>query len=472
MDHQRQIADIALEIDPDTGEFAYSQIIVIGPRQVTGKTELILPILTHRCLGVGGALGPQRVVYMAQTVEAARQKWRDVHVPRLQTSAFRDYFSARLRTAAEAIMWSNGSIWFPSGAGQGATGSIGDTLDLGVIDEAWARKDHRMELGLLPTMMTRRNSQLWICSMIPGLSLRQPGEWPYLKQKLDMGRELVESDVRSGVAFFEFSAPRDSDPGDPATWRSCMPGLRDPDHPEAFHTAREEKILAAFRSLPLVDFCAEYLGWPPDGSITTKWKLIPREMWMSCFDPVSEINGRPAMAIEISEDRTRAYIGVAGTRDDGNWHIEVIEPGGQIAPITANVAWVEPRVLELVEQWKPVTVVIDPRRPANSLIPALRRRRIDVTTPNQNQIAGGCAQFLDATGASDTPSAERVFHLGQPELDDALAHAKKLDLGEGTFTIVRRGSSADLGAAYSVILAMLGYAQKGFKKFPAPDIFA
>src|SRR5258705_8686404 len=116
MPHQRDIADVAFEIDPATGYLAYSQVIVIGPRQATGKTELALPVMVHRCTGFDAALstwvrqnlgvkvnppGPQRVLYTAQTADDARKKWRDIHFERLRASDYyrpRQQFTARLTT--------------------------------------------------------------------------------------------------------------------------------------------------------------------------------------------------------------------------------------------------------------------------------------------------------------------------------------------------------------------------------------
>ena len=157
MPHQRAIVDVALELDPESGLLAYSEVVVIGPRQATGKTELLLPVMTHRCVGFDQSLtgwirqalgvvlplpGPQRVVYTAQTADEARKKWRDIHVARLEASSFRRSFTPRLRLNAEAMMWRNGSMWLPAST-TGKTAGTGDTLDMAVVDEAWSRPDSR-----------------------------------------------------------------------------------------------------------------------------------------------------------------------------------------------------------------------------------------------------------------------------------------------------------------------------------------
>jgi hypothetical protein len=463
--HQRYIADVALELDPDTGLLAYSEVVVIGPRQVTGKTELLLPIMTHRCTGFDDAFtrwvraefgpdvpepGPQRVVYTAQNADKAREKWRDVHLQRLMKSRYRKDFHARLQRNTEAFIWRNGSMWSPSST-TAKTAGTGDTLDLPVIDEAWAQPDSRTEVGLRPAMLTRDWRQMWIMSMIPGLSRAAPGSWPYLAHKRQVGRARVEADVRYGTAFFDYAAADGLDPADPDTWWSCMPALG--------HTVSERAVREDFDVMDLVEFQAEYLGWEPLAS-TPRWTLISQDTWSGLRDRGSVIEGRPALAVEISDDRKQAVIGAAGRRWDGNWHIEVIEPGHKVAAGVVGPDWLLPRVLELVKEQKPCTVVIDPSRPAASLIVPLKNRGVDVTTPNQREVAGACGRFYDSTGEEQSdPDADpvRVYHLGQPELDRSLAGARKLDVGNGAFVFVKKGGGSEIINLYSAVLAMHGH---------------
>lgn len=454
MPHQQHIADVALEIDPDTGLLAYSRVVVIGPRQVTGKTELLLPVMTHRCIGFEHA-GPQRVLYTAQTADDARKKWRDVHLARLgKSKVLRALYTARLTQNKEALFWRNGSMWYP-GSTTGKTGGTGDSLDLGIIDEAWSRPDNRTELGMRPTMLTRDWAQLWILSMIPGLSRALPGTWPYLRDQRRMGRARVNAGVRRGTAFFDFAAADGMDPGDPGTWWSCMPGLG--------YTVTEDKVRDDYVDLPLVDFCAEYLSWEPVETVP-KWTLIKEQTWANRLDVESEIAGRPALGVEFSEDREHAWIGAAGRRTDGGLHVEVVEPGFKVRADVVGVTWCEPRLVELVAEQDPSVVVIDPARPARSLIVPLRNRGINVLTPNQGDSAGACGRFFDATGeiredavgGEDVYDGPLLFHLGQLELDRALGQARRLELGGGAFTFVKRGQSAELGPLYSVVLALHG----------------
>lgn len=488
MPHQREIADVGLEIDPATGELAYSQVVVIGPRQVTGKTELLLPVLTHRCVGFDRALADwvrrelgmavpvpdaQRVMYTTQTADKARARWRDVHVPRLESSGFRRQFTVRKQRNFEAIMWRNGSTWSPE-ATTSKTGGTGDSVDVAVIDEAWSRPNSRTELGLRPAMLTRWSRQLWIASMIPGLSRCRPGEWPYLAAKRQLGRARVEAGSTNGVAFFDFTAPEGWDPGDPVTWRTCMPAL-------VHGTVGEQAVRDDFESgMPLVDFCAEYLGWEPMETMP-RWTLLPQIVWDERCDPGSAIVGAPALAVEFSDDRQQAWIGAAGWRDDGHYHVEVIEPGGDVPDTVRGVDWTERRVPELVARHHPCAVVIGARRPASSLVVPLRNRGIEVLTPGLGEVAAASGRFFDATGAQrpdpdagqGEPPADdglRVHHLGQDVLDRALASARRYDLGSGGFVFVGKGAPAAVLPLNTVVLALHGLLVKG-PPMPEPDIF-
>jgi hypothetical protein len=483
MPHQRLIADIALEIDPATGRLAYSQVIVIGPRQATGKTELLLPVMTHRCTGfdesltrwvrehLGIALAPpgsQRVLYTAQTADDARKKWRDVHLERLRASSYfrpRPQFSARLTTNKEALLWRNGSAWSP-GSTTGKTGGTGDTLDLGVIDEAWSRTDARTELGMLPAMMTRGDwRQLWVTSMIPGISRAAPGTWSYLAGKRRVGRELVAAGVKSGVALFDFTAAEDADPDDPATWFSCMPGLG--------RTVGLEVVAADHATWTAegnaVDFQAEYLGWAPKETVA-RWGLLARQVWeVDRMDPTSSIVGDVALGIEVSEDRRQAWIGAAGRRADRDWHVEVIEPGYLIPEGTVGIDWVVRRVVAVVLAQDVCTIVVDKRRPAFALVATLRaaldqagRPDLKILTPDQAEMGAACGRFYDAAGGVRGGEAAQVpavglWHLGQRALSDAVAQARRFELGIGAFVFVKRGQSGDIGPLYAVVEAMHGH---------------
>lgn len=453
---QNLVADVGLELKPN-GLPAYHTVVIVVERQ-QGKTELLLPWMTHRSTGFDG---PQRILYTTQTASKAREKWEDIHVARLQASPYASLFTVRLRLNAEAIMWANGSMWSP-GSTTAKTGGTGDSLDLGVIDEAWSRPDNRTELGMRPAMLTRPKRQLVIASMVPGPTRAKTVDSAYLRQWIQIGRARVRAGMTEGIAYFEWSARLGMDPGDPATWWSCMPALG--------WTITEDTVRGDYETMvaagELGDFEAEYLGWWPQDRKPT-WTMVRELTWQGLEDPTSEAVGSVALTLDMDPEHTQAWICAAGKRADGDWHVEVLEPGQEIPEGTPGADWAERRLLDIVDRNAVCAVVIDPRSGAapaiQSLRPKLAERGVPLLTPSTVDVAQACGRFYDAMGEKAAPAADgerpvRVRHLNQPELNRALAGARKLESPTyGTFIFARVGNAISISPLYGVTLAMHGY---------------
>jgi phage terminase large subunit-like protein len=95
----------------------------------------------------------------------------------------------------------------------------GAQADTGVLDEAFAYVDDRLEQAMKPAMVARPQPQLWI------VSTAGTEDSLYLNEKIDDGRMRAAAEQTSSVAYFEWSAPEDADPGAEDTWFGCMPAL-------------------------------------------------------------------------------------------------------------------------------------------------------------------------------------------------------------------------------------------------------
>src|SRR5262249_52482267 len=137
--------------------------------------------------------------------------------PRIRFSPLARLVDIRKGYGSEAFVLENGSmIMLASGT---EASDHGDTLHLGVIDEAWAQRDATIEQALKPAMLTVADAQLWIVSTA-GTEFSA-----YFRGKVEEGRARCETGAIGSSAYFGYSAPDDADPGDPATWRACMPAL-------------------------------------------------------------------------------------------------------------------------------------------------------------------------------------------------------------------------------------------------------
>jgi hypothetical protein len=468
--HQQYIADVAGEIDPDTGYLAYSEVIIIGPRQATGKTELLLPVMTHRCTGFGDALatwvrrelghdvvkpGKQRVLYTAQRAEDARQKWRDIHVGRLEESVFKSKIDVRKRLAAEQITWPNGSTWSP-GAATKRAGGTGDTLDLAIIDEAWSREDSSTELGLRPAMLTRDWAQFWVTSMIPGISRSLPGSWPYLFSKRQNGRARVKAGSTRGMAYFEFAADDRLDPGAESTWWTALPGLG--------HTVSPRKIREDFETMiaagNLVDFCAEYLGWVPK-STAARWAVVGEPTWQALGIPATrEAYQDPvAFGVDATPNQSAASIGMAARTVLDDTFVEHIDtrPG---------LNWVIPAMVKLADENSTCGIGIAAHGPAASIIEPLERALLDANVDcpilimQGPEVSKACRQFYLETGEVGEIDTEddsfdvnrRIVHINQKELTSSVATAEKYEFGD-EWRWQRKGTGGDASPLYAVTLA-------------------
>jgi phage terminase large subunit-like protein len=431
MPWQRHVADVALEIDPDTGRLAYDEIGLTVPRQ-SGKSTLILAKAVHRATASGFFGTRQRLVYTAQTRNKAREKWEEDYAADLKASRT---FGSKIRPH-----FGNGNehIRFPNGSRFGIEANTekaghGSTLDEAYIDEAFAQADNRLEQAFRPAMITRPNTQLWWVSTAGWLD----GS-PYLLDKVTRGRQQAEMGMRDGLAYFEWSAPDDADVEDREAWRACMPAL-DVVRPDGSGIT-ERAIEAELRAMSdtLNDFRRAYLNqWVLKDAPDTETP-VDMQQWAE-LEHLEQTRPSPvAFSVEVSNDRKWSSIGLAGRRTDGNDHLQIVQAA-------RGTGWVAKRLAELEAQWKPVATIVNASAPAASLIPAIEAAGVHITKVTNTDYALACAMFADAVAEGT------VRHSAQPQVTASLAAARKLRSGQ-TFTF----HGDDIAPLRAVVLALFG----------------
>lgn len=444
MEWQQHVADVILEVDPATGRLVYDEWILTVPRQ-SGKSTFILAKFVHR----GSAtkfFGPrQRLVYTAQTRAKAREKWEEDYASELEQSRrFRAKINVHKGNGNEHIRFQNGSR-FGIEANTEKAGH-GGTLDEAFIDEAFAQVDNRLEQAFGPAMITRANKQLGVVSTAGWIDAS-----PYLLDKVTMGRRLVADDVRSGTAYFEWSAADDADPADENVWLGCMPAVHRPDcsprckaHTVTLAAIRAEHLKAQ-RSGKISDFCRAYLN---------QWKRKPREAeetalgnWGACV--LREPIGLPipgAIGVAVSMDREWASIGSAGLLPDGRLlvgkaqRIDLLDEGQGKSHLLAEVS--------RIQQWWGCAVVIDEKGPAGDLIEDFEAAGVKVTKANLNYYIDACADMCDHV------RDRTLVYIADPEgdLDNAALAARWREVGDRR-VFGRKQSDGDISMLEAVTLA-------------------
>ena len=424
---QHYVANTAGEIDPVTGRLVYGLVTLTLPRQ-NGKTTLTVPVMTHRCL----AWKRQVVLYAAQTREEALKKLQRDHEPLLRETPYSDRFITSWNNNAPGLTWDNGSHWGVTSTTK--TAGHGPTLHMGVLDEAWAQKDNRVEAAWLPAMLTT-DSQMWI------ISTAGNADSQYFHDRIDQGRELVASGSRQDIAHFEWSADEKADPFDPATWYSCMPALG--------HTVTEAKIRGA--QLAMVkepgEFARAYCNIR-QGTGEAVAGPIDMAAWESSAHPRSRLadTARLAVGVEVDVDQAYASVVIVGLRADGRMHVEMTRHD-------RGTAWVVPYLLDRRPRWHPIGIGVDLGGPAGSLRSELAAA-FELWKPSAADDFASRAALLTVPTVRDYVQASgelvaaleagRLVHLGaemQPPLTRAAAGAGKRPVGDA-WAFARRGNAS------------------------------
>lgn len=410
MPWQRLVADVGCEVDPATGLPAYREVIVTVPRQ-NGKTTIVLAFELERAL-----LWPtlQKVAYTAQTGSDARKKLLDDQVPVIERSPLGASIDRVVRAAGnESIVFRTGSRIDVLNSSESA--GHGRTIDLAILDETFADIDDRREQALLPAMTTRAAAQLVT------VSTAGTDASAYLRRKVDAGRAAVEAGERSGIAYFEWSAPDGADPDDPATWWGCMPALG--------HTITEKVVAHARQTMTDGEFRRSYLNqWTRSDE-----RVIPLDVWQRCAVEVAPA-GRLTFGVAVHPDRSTAAVAVC----DEHSRVELIEhrPG---------VGWVTDRVAELAKRHDG-QVVVEHYGPASGVGSDLERAGVRVVRLASRDVAQACSGLFDAI------VEDRVKIRPHVGLDAAAAAVRKKQTGS-SWVWGRSDSGVDVCPLEAVTMA-------------------
>jgi phage terminase large subunit-like protein len=262
MPWQHEWNALVTELGPD-GRLVYRQGVLEVMRQ-QGKTVDLLSMMVTRGLRRPGT----QIAYAAQTRLDARKRLLDSWWPRIKRSRLGPpLIDVRRGSGSEALLFQNGSMLaLISGT---ETSGHGDSLDLAVIDEAWAHQDDHVEQAVRPTLMTTAGQLLVV-------SAAGTEKSPYFRAKVEDGRARAEMGVTDTACYVGYSFADDEDPADPATWRRRMPALG--------ITVTEETVQADLELMGLPEFRRAYgCQWPDVAK--PGWDVIGEDAWTAAAVP-------------------------------------------------------------------------------------------------------------------------------------------------------------------------------------------
>ena len=165
--------------------------------------------------------------------------------------------------------------------------------------------------------------------------------------------------------------------------------------------------------------------------------VVPLSTWSSLTDQFSAPGDDIVLSFDSTPDASRSSISIASKRADGRVHVELVanEDG---------VAWLVPRIKQLVRDHTPRIVCCDAKSPAANIINELGMQVRELGTADAGKHYAG---FV-------TACTEGVLvHREDPQLTTALTGAVRRPLGDA-FAWSRRNSSIDVSPIVSVSMAL------------------
>lgn len=435
---QRDVIYDAMSVDAVTGLWSTPRVAVSVPRQ-NGKGAIIEAIELAFLFGVFG--DAELLIHSAHEFKTAQNGFQRLllffeTVPELARA--REEGRVKIGTAAarEFITMDGRTVRFlarSKGSGRGFS------ADILILDEAQELAEE-VFAAILPTVSARPNPQIWLFGTPPSPTMN--GE--VFTRFRDSA--LTGEDVR--LAYFEWSVTDDCDFAEPATWILA--------NPAAPHRITIDAIRDEYFSMDEDTFCRERLGmWDGLASL----RVIPDDVWNALASESADPSGRVVFAIDVSPDRSRASIAVAGRLGDDRISVQVIEN-------RRGTGWVAFRVAELAARWPTAAVILDSGGPAASLLPDLKRARVRrVKTFSTREVVQACGFFydlavgvpagVDIAGNPTEAIPARLAHPDQPILNDALAAARKRPLGDA-WAWHRKDATTDITPLVAVTFAAFG----------------
>lgn len=465
---QRWFLIHAFELLP-SGRFRFRVIVLLVARQ-NGKSTLswLIALWFMYVRAVGMVLGT------AQDLDVAEEIWSMAVEVATDDEANPDLADEVVKVVEtngkKELRLANGARYKCKAtsrrAGRGFTG------DLIMLDELREHQSWQAWSAITKTTMTRPDAVVLGLSnagdatsvvlrhlrKIAHLALGDP-DGVYAEDDVVLDVEPVDDDdepiaqdrYEDRVGLFEWSAPPGCDVWDIDGWAQANPSMNRPN-------GIEQATLAGFCSTdPEWEYRIECLCQWADGAVEGPF---PPGSWAAGVDPLSAIPEQAPVqyAVDVSADRTTAYIAAAGPREDGLWHVEVLAA-------RAGTDWVKAWFKERATAETPMRVAVQARgAPATALIPDLDGlEHVDVVEWGGVDLGNGTAWLydqvkksrpadLDKHGPDDVGAGLR--HLPQPVLDVAAAQAIPKILSDGGMAWDRVRSPVDIAPLVAVTAAL------------------
>lgn len=443
MPWQQYVYDVFGEVDPATGIRVYREGYLTTMRQV-GKTTNVRALKGHRALD---CTEPQTILFAAQDGIEAKNKWL-AHAKLIKAGPLAAMLASAdqpiTSNGKEELRWSNGSTERPISSRPSS--GHGETLDLGLVTEAFALVDARYEDTMLPAMNTRPDAQFFAESTE---GTAQSLYWNPLVDE-QRARLKAEPDAPSRIFFCDYSFAPDDDPALEETWRRRIPAIG--------YTIRIEEIRHAHERATTPEKVRQFLrGFGNVRDLgAAEGTMFEGAAWGDAADPDSRIRGAVTFSLDITPDRSYSTVGIAGQSTRGGTHVGM-------ASRERGTHWVVEYLARKTGEFKTSTVYVAAGSPASlpGLVADLEKAGLTVVILSRAEVAAACAGLFDDVVAGDihyTPGQghlDAAYAAAMSDLDTAVAGAAWT--GGDVRTFSRAISTTDISPLYAIAIARYGH---------------
>lgn len=427
---QRWLAIHLLELRED-GRFRFRTALILIARQ-SGKSTFAQILSLWRMFVDRAPL----VLGTAQSLDVAEEVWAGaVEMAQGTPELALEVDAVNQAAGKKTLKTTFGSRYKVQSANR--RGGRGLSGDLVLLDELREQQTWDAWGAVTKTTMARPNPQI-IC-----LSNAGDDSSVVLNHLRETAMTTVTGDITDdSLGIFEWSAPDGCDLDDPAAWAQANPSLGFTITPDAIRSALGTDPPHVFRT----EVLCQRVRLGADS---------PLPLWPSRHDPAAKPDPEwpLAFAVDVSWDRSTAWIGAAVRRPDGRFHLEVVAHG-------QGTEWVSAWLQDRLERWSPVAVCVQQTgAPASTLVDELTDTlgTALVRPMSGPDMAKASGMLFDATNEAT------IVHPGQQQLDSAAAVAVVRPIGEA-WAFDRKRSSVDVAPLVAVSQAL--WAIAGWKEPP------
>lgn len=433
----------ALEIIGDLKtewRFRFRTVLVMISRQ-NGKTE-ISKVIASFFLNV---LGVKAVFGTSLSMDKAEEVWEGVITEQEKHPELaREIQQVARRNGGKKLVLTGGRS-YKVGAPTRRAGR-GDANDLVMLDELREHRDWETWSAAVASTNAKPNG-IVICFSNAGdpdsIVLRQIRSQAIEKINGSKANDFGGSVDAEALGLFEWSAPEKAETGDLEAIAQANPAL-------GYGLLTERALLANRETFPEAKFRSECLCQQVE---TILPEPFPEGSWLGGVDETSSIREDSELfwGVDLSQDRRWTVIAVCGLREDGNYHIEVVER--RIGTEWA-VDWFKQRApkygemkLAFQERGAPVSGLAEQICTIEGVV------RMAQGGPD---LSAGWNRFYDGVAActpNDMRGGVKIFHLPQPILDTPGRTCQLRNLGGGIMLPDRVKSPDDISPLMACAMA-------------------